>query len=49
MHLLDNCKGRCYCVTGGVGGEGEERREAGKSGDVAGRWVRGSGTRTWPR
>jgi hypothetical protein len=37
MHLLDSCKGRCYCVTGGVGEEGEERREAGKSGDVAGR------------
>jgi hypothetical protein len=39
MHLLDSCKGCCYCVTGGVGGEGEERREAGKSGDVAGRWL----------
>jgi hypothetical protein len=24
MHLLDSCKGRCYCVTGGVGEEGEE-------------------------
>ena len=36
MHLLDSWIGRWYAVTGGVKRKEGERREVGKSGDVAG-------------